>query len=286
MAVRILLMTVRILLMAVRILFLYLIIANFDPLIFANALMINRKIKVSAVSYLNSKPLIYGLMNNDEIDLSLDIPSVCANKLLNDEVDIGLIPIAILPLMKEYFILTDYCIGADGAVSSVNLYSEVPLDKIENILLDYQSRTSVMLCKVLAKYYWKINPNWINADDDFEQKINGTTAAVIIGDRTFDKVGVYKNTFDLSLEWKNFTGLPFVFACWVANKKLPDDFVESFNKTIAFGIEHKEAAIQEWIAKSTSKVDVREYLEKYISYPLNHKKRQGMELFLNYCATI
>jgi chorismate dehydratase len=272
--------------MAVRILFLYLIIANFDPLIFANALMINRKIKVSAVSYLNSKPLIYGLMNNDEIDLSLDIPSVCANKLLNDEVDIGLIPIAILPLMKEYFILTDYCIGADGAVSSVNLYSEVPLDKIENILLDYQSRTSVMLCKVLAKYYWKINPNWINADDDFEQKINGTTAAVIIGDRTFDKVGVYKNTFDLSLEWKNFTGLPFVFACWVANKKLPDDFVESFNKTIAFGIEHKEAAIQEWIAKSTSKVDVREYLEKYISYPLNHKKRQGMELFLNYCATI
>ncbi len=249
----------------------------------------NKKIKVSAVSYLNSKPLIYGLLNTDiadAIELSLDIPSLCAKKLLNDEADIGLIPIAILPKLKEYFILSDYCIGADGAVSSVNLYSDVPLSEIENILLDYQSRTSVMLCQVLAKYYWKINPEWINADDNFVQEIKGTSAGVIIGDRTFDKKGVYKYTFDLALEWKNFTGLPFVFACWVANKKLPDDFVERFNKSIAFGIENKEAAIQEWIDKSDSKVDVREYLEKYISYPLNHQKRMGMELFLNYCSTI
>jgi len=249
----------------------------------------NKKIRVSAVSYLNSKPLIYGLENSDfknEIDLSLDIPSVCADKLLNDGADIGLIPIAILPKMREYYILSDYCIGADGAVNSVNLYSEVPLNEITTILLDYQSRTSVMLCQVLAKFYWKINPNWIDANENFEQEIKGTNAGVIIGDRTFDKKDVYKYTFDLALEWKSFTGLPFVFACWVANKKLHDDFVERFNKTIAFGIENKEAAIQEWIAKSDSKVDVREYLEKFISYPLNHQKRMGMELFLNYCGTV
>lgn len=249
----------------------------------------NKKIKISAVSYLNSKPLIYGLLHTnfkDEIELSLDIPSVCADKLLNDGADIGLVPIAILPMMKEYFILSDYCIGADGAVLSVNLYSDVSLDKIENILLDYQSRTSVMLCKVLAKHYWNINPNWINANDNFEEDIKGTTAGVIIGDRTFGMIDRHQYTFDLALEWKNFTDLPFVFACWVANKKLPEDFIERFNKTIAFGIENKEAAIQEWIAKSNSKIDVREYLEKYISYPLNHKKRQGMELFLNYCSTL
>ncbi len=249
----------------------------------------NNKIKISAVSYLNSKPLIYGLVHTDianDIALSLDIPSVCANKLLNDEVDIGLVPIAILPLLKnDYFILSDYCIGADGAVFSVNLYSDVPLDMIETILLDYQSRTSVMLCKILAKYYWKINPEWKNTDADFESDIQGATAGLIIGDRTFGMGKSHPHIFDLASEWKAFTGLPFVFACWVANKKLPDDFILRFNQSIAFGIQNKEAAIQEWVGKSQQQVDVREYLEKYISYPLNHQKRMGMELFLNYCSS-
>lgn|ERR1035437_9809505 len=249
----------------------------------------NRKIKVSAVSYLNAKPLIYGLEHSDiinEIDFTLDIPSLCADKLINDEVDIGLVPIAILPQLKEYYVLTDYCIGAEGAVSSVNLYSDVPMNEIKTILLDYQSRTSVMLCKVLAKNYWKINPEWINAKYDFEKEINGTTAGVIIGDRTFGKANIHKYVFDLASEWKNFSGLPFVFACWVANKKLPDDFIKRFNESVSFGMENKEAAIQEWIGKNKQQVDVREYLEKYISYPLNNKKRMGMELFLNYCSDL
>ncbi len=248
--------------------------------------MTAKRIKVSAVSYLNSKPLIYGLEHTDiiqEIDLSLDIPADCANKLLTDQVDIGLVPIAILPKLKEYHILTDFCIGADGPVSSVNLYSQVPMENIETILLDYQSRTSVMLCRVLAKNHWKINPNWKNATTGFEAEINGSTAGLIIGDRTFGKKNTYNYTFDLAEEWKKFTGLPFVFACWVANKKLPEDFVLRFSKSIAFGIENKEFAIQEWIAKNQQQVDVREYLEKFISYPLNVKKRTAMELFLNYC---
>lgn len=249
----------------------------------------NRKIKVSAVSYLNAKPLIYGLEHSDiinEIDFTLDIPSLCADKLLNNEVDIGLVPVAILPRLNEYHILTDFCIGAEGAVSSVNLYSDVAMNEIKTILLDYQSRTSVMLCKVLAKHYWKINPEWINAKDDFEQEIKDTTAGVIIGDRTFGKANIHKYVFDMASEWNTFTGLPFVFACWVANKKLPDDFIKRFNESVSLGMMNKEAAIQEWIGKNKQEVDVREYLEKYISYPLNNKKRMGMELFLNYCSDL
>ncbi len=266
-------------------------ICKFDPSRIRKVYCItmNEKIRVSAVSYLNSKPLIYGLQNTaitNEIELTLDIPSVCADKLLNNGADIGLIPIAMLLQMKEYFILTDYCIGANGPVSSVNLYSQVPLQEIKTILLDFHSRTSVMLCKVLAKNYWKINPQWIDATETFEQEIKGTTAAVIIGDRTFDKVGMYAYTFDLSDEWKKFTHLPFVFACWVANKKLPEDFIQRFNESIAFGIANKEISIQEWMNKPNQKVDVRQYLERYISYPLNHQKRMGMELFLNYAADI
>ena len=106
------------------------------------------KIKISAVSYLNSKPFIYGLHHSNlfnEIELSQDIPSVCAQKFIDEKVDIGLIPITVIPKLKEYYIISDYCIGAVGKVSSVMLYSDVPLNAIKNILLDYQSLTSVTL---------------------------------------------------------------------------------------------------------------------------------------------
>ena len=105
-------------------------------------------IKVSCVSYLNSQPFIYGLKNNsiiNEIELSLDVPSVCAEKILSGKADIGLIPVAVIPQLKESHIISDYCIGADGKVETVLLLSDVPLEKIKSILLDYQSRTSVLL---------------------------------------------------------------------------------------------------------------------------------------------
>src|ERR1043166_8619691 len=108
------------------------------------------KIKISAVAYLNSKPFIYGLEHSrvlDQIDLQLDIPSECARKLINNEVEIGLVPVAVLPLIRDRQIISDYCIGAVGKVNSVMLYSDVPLDEIRTVLLDYQSRTSVTLVK-------------------------------------------------------------------------------------------------------------------------------------------
>jgi chorismate dehydratase len=148
-----------------------------------------QRIKVSAVSYINTLPFLYGINNSeikDQLDLSLDIPSDCAKKLLSGEVDIGLVPVAILPQLKEYHIISDYCIGAVGDVDSVALYSDVPLDEIESVYLDYQSRSSVNLVKVLAKEYWHISPTWNDTTDGYENKIEGNIAGVIIGDRTFN----------------------------------------------------------------------------------------------------
>ncbi|MCB0401553.1 MAG: menaquinone biosynthesis protein, partial [Flavobacteriales bacterium] len=173
------------------------------------------KVKVSAVSYLNTLPFLYGIKQSgleQEIDLSLDIPSDCARKLLNDEVDLGLVPVAIIPQLKEHHIISDYCIGADGPVDTVALFSDVPLEEIENIYLDYHSRSSVTLVQLLAKAFWKIKPNWIRAEEGFIDQIQGTTAGVVIGDRTFGLSKKYK--YDLAEAWKAFTGKPFVFAAW------------------------------------------------------------------------
>jgi chorismate dehydratase len=110
------------------------------------------KIKVGAVSYLNTKPLIYGFeqgMMADEIDLVIDYPANVAKLLVENKIDIGLIPVAAIPLLMEHYIISDYCIGCDGEVASVCLFSQVPINEIETILLDYQSKTSVALLQLL-----------------------------------------------------------------------------------------------------------------------------------------
>ena len=207
-----------------------------------------QRIKVSAVSYINTLPFLYGINNSeikDQLDLSLDIPSDCAKKLLSGEVDIGLVPVAILPQLKEYHIISDYCIGAEGIVDSVALYSDVPLNEIEEVYLDYQSKTSITLVQVLAEKHWKITPVWKKASTGFENKIEGTTAGVIIGDRTFNLSKQYKYKYDLAEEWFKFTGLPFVFACWVSNKKLPESFIAKFNAALESGVSNIDASVNQ-----------------------------------------
>ncbi len=242
------------------------------------------KYKISAVNYLNSRPFIYGLENTgikNEIELQLDIPSTCAKKLEENKVDIGLVPVAILPSLDEYYIVSDYCIGADGEVSSVLLLSDVPLNEITTVLLDNQSRTSVVLVQVLAEKYWGITPRWEPAKENYESRIGGTVAGVVIGDRTFSIKHKYKFSYDLAAEWKKFTQLPFVFACWVSNKKLPDDFILRLNNALTFGLQHKKEIITGY-SKQNPLSDVKDYFEDKISFDFNEDKKKSLQLFLGF----
>jgi chorismate dehydratase len=245
------------------------------------------KIKISVVEYLNSKPFVYGLYKsgfaaNTNVDIQLDIPSVCAAKLLEGKVDIGLVPVALLPRLKEYHILTNHCIGASGKVNSVLLLSQVPLAEIESVLLDFHSNTSVALTRILAEKFWKIAPVWENATEGFIEDIKGKTAGVVIGDRALEIKNKYRYQYDLAEEWMKFTGLPFVFACWVANRKLPLEFIEVFTKAIEYGMIHKQEVIRELQGSGKYSFDVEEYLTEHIRFDLDEEKRKGMELFLSY----
>ena len=156
-----------------------------------------KKTRVSIVSYLNSKPFLYGLnkfQDAKNFEMSLDIPSKIVAKLSYNLADIGLIPVAGLEDLNDYQIVSDYCIGAVGKVRTVVLVSDVPLEKIETVLMDYQSRSSVMLSKVLARFYWKKEFIWENTCNDFQNKlIKGNSAGVVIGDRVFDVENKYKS---------------------------------------------------------------------------------------------
>jgi chorismate dehydratase len=245
---------------------------------------LDRKIRVGAVSYLNTKPLIYGFeqgMMKEAVDLIIDYPANIAKALLNDEIDIGLVPVAVLPEMKEHYIFSRYCIGSDGEVASVCLFSEVPIEKIEKVLLDYQSRTSVALARILMKEYWKINPVIENTQEDFGDKIKGNVAAVIIGDRALQQRKTSSYIYDLGLAWKEYTGLPFVFATWVSNKSLPDDFVNEFNKANEFGLSNIEKIVQQ---NPYNFFDLKKYYTEHIKFVIDSSMHQAIDLFLNKLA--
>ena len=243
---------------------------------------LNKNIRVGAVSYLNTKPLLYGIKHGFEIEnmsLVQDYPSKIAAMLLNDEIDVGLVPVAIIPKMIEHYIISDYCIGAVKEVASVCLFSEVPLTEIKTVILDYQSRTSVALAKILLEKYWKLKVEFVAATENFRDEIKGTTAAVVIGDRAFEQRTISPFHYDLAAAWIDFTGLPFVFAAWVANKKLPEAFITSFNAANNIGLQHIDAVA----AENTSPFyDLKTYFTENISYDLTAEKRKGLEKFLEY----
>ncbi len=240
-----------------------------------------KKIKVGAVSYLNTKPLLYGIERSGElmqqIELVRDYPSKIAKQLLDGDIDVGLVPVAVIPKMNKYFIVSDYCIGAEGNVASVCLFSDVELGKVEKVLLDYQSKTSVALCKVLMKNYWKKDVLLEDVDQDFTEQITGTTAGVLIGDRALQQRKKSKYIYDLAGGWKAFTGLPFVFATWIANKKLPEHFIELFNQKNGEGVNNITAVLEN---VSCSCYDLDTYYTQNISYNLSAEKIMGMNLFL------
>lgn len=244
----------------------------------------DRKIRIGAVSYLNTKPLLYGFeqgLLSRETTIITDYPSALAEKLLKDDIDIGLIPVAVLPALKERHIISEYCIGASKPVSSVCIFSEVPITEVKEIYLDYQSRTSVALAKILLKQYWKINPKFIPAHEGYEQKVSGHTAALIIGDRALYQLSSSRFHYDLAEAWQQMTGLPFVFAVWAANKKLPSEFVHAFNETTGLGLKH----IPEIVAANPFEAyNLQTYFTSNIDYRLDEAKLEGLNLFLEMLA--
>lgn len=241
-----------------------------------------QKINVTAVSYLNTKPLLYGIFKSDiaqQIDLQLDIPSVCAEKLRDGRADLGLVPIAVIPEIANAQIVSDFCIGAEGAVKTVSIFSQRPLQELDTIYLDYHSRTSVELVKILLQEYWKLEPKLLPAQAGFENQISGRTGALIIGDRAIGLDQQFTYTYDLAEAWMDHTGLPFVFAAWVSNRPMSPEFIEAFNHALQLGLDYLPQLML-LLPPPHPFFDLNEYYTRYIHYHLDAPKRKAMALFL------
>jgi len=248
--------------------------------------MRKEKITVTAVSYLNTKPFLYGLLQSpvaDRIDLQLDMPSVCAEKLSRGDAQLGLVPVAVIPQLERPKLVSRFCIGCDGPVRTVCVYSEQPLSELETLYLDYQSRTSVRLLQILLKDHWDLSPTLLPAQPGFEARIGGKTGALVIGDRCIDLEKRHTYRYDLGQAWKEHTGLPFVFAAWVTTAPMDPEFEREFNAALEKGINDIPNLVY-ILPQPAGHFDLKEYLTENIQYQLDTAKRSALNRFLQALA--
>ncbi|MBK8722833.1 MAG: menaquinone biosynthesis protein [Saprospiraceae bacterium] len=242
----------------------------------------DEKINLTAVSYLNTKPLLYGLellgLDQTMFNIKLENPSNCAVSLLNGTSTIGLVPVAMIPSIPNASIITDYCIGSDGFVKTVMLFSNTVIDEVNSIFLDNHSRTSAILTRILCEFYWKISPTFINNIEISNVELKANEAALVIGDKSIGLENKYKYAYDLSNIWKEMTGLPFVFAAWITTQKIERQTIETMNKAFELGISKINELVKKLVVPN---FDILTYFKENISYRLDNQKKEALSLYWN-----
>lgn len=239
------------------------------------------KTKFATVKYANSLPFQYGLeLFSQEKDLEwmVDTPSGCSDLFKNNEVDIALLPVGAVAEWDNLYLASDYCIGCDGSVGTVVLLSDYPKDEIKQIVFDPSSKTSNLLVQIIVRDYWKRFGIKFVQMEEMDDEL--PAAYVFIGDEVFEKANQYKFKIDLGEQWKEWTGLPFVFAVWVSKKKLSDEFKMGLDRCFSEGIKLIPALIKQ--QQQFDENQLKYYFEHQISFHLDDKKMEAIDRFLSY----
>lgn len=240
--------------------------------------------RLSIVNYTNTIPFIKALDKyNGKLSLEIipAIPSECVRLFKENNSDVSLLPVAALSQLIDYKLITDYGIGCDGAVRTVKLLSNKPVEEISKLFLDHHSRTSAQLIQILLRDYWKSSPE-IVSNYNLRDQSDANAAILAIGDKVITLESQYNYQYDLGEIWKKHTGLPFVFAVWVAKTKIADQ-VETELQSCFDDLETNLESIKKEITPSLPwTVD---YFTKQIKYKLTEEHKKGMQLFLELIAS-
>lgn len=234
-----------------------------------------QRYRIAVVSYINTRPFLHGLRGPEisrYCDLHIVHPARCAELMQHGEVDIALCPVGALQDLSAWRLITDFCIGCDGPVRTVSVYSEQPFNSLRHVVLSPESRTSNLLVKILDRDYWRMGLEFHDA-----HMTNLPTSGVgylHIGDTCFVKEREFTHAQDLGQAWKEYTGLPFAFACWVAREGVSVDFEHILNTAFATAVGEIEKTI------GSDDPDILQYLTQNISYRFDEPKKQALQQFL------
>jgi chorismate dehydratase len=244
--------------------------------------------RVAAIHYINTLPLIYGLQRNSNIELILDTPSACFKHLIQNEVDVALIPIFGTQMHENVQAISGIGIAAEKQTESVYLYSYKPLDQLKTVSVDPASLTSVNLLKIILQKKYGNEPLFVTADShDIAGTLKNYDAALVIGDDAILSRIPGSNRWDLASEWHNFAGLPFIFAVWASTQRLDISGQELFRDSLVKGLEAMDSIIEQ--AKKMIPVD-SEFLKRYynldLHYQLTPNDYQGFTKYLALAADL
>ena len=246
--------------------------------------------KIGAVSYLNTRPLVAGLEGEFERgELVFDLPSRLATSLARGELDVALIPSIEAAANSDYRIVSDACIGCAGEVWSVKLLSRVPAAKIRTLAMDAGSRTSRALCRVILAHRDGVTPEISELPIDSDWRGSTTDAVLIIGDRAMNATeDTFPHQWDLGTAWNQWTGLPFVFALWVARG---DDGLSEIGAKLSAARDCGIANIAEIAKQSHAQYGLSydqcfRYLDHHLNFFLGDAERKSLALFYQYASEL
>jgi chorismate dehydratase len=249
----------------------------------ANAQPPTSCVRVGAVSYLNSKPLVEDLSELlPEATVSLDYPSRLADQLATGALDVALIPSVEYMRGTDYEIISDACVATRGPVLSVKLYSRVDPGAIQTLALDEGSRTSATLTRIMLLERYGVDPARQPLPIEMSVQHTDADAVLVIGDRAMHApTEEFHTVWDLGEEWLAWTGLPFVFAMWVARRGVASSHVEQMlSESRDRGVARiSDIALREAAKLNISAESAERYLTDNLFFRLTSAERSGLRLF-------
>ena len=245
-----------------------------------------------AVSYLNTVPLVWGMLHGEEqglFDLLFRVPAECADMVASGAAEVGIVPSFEL-IGRDFGIVPGVGIACRGAVRSILLVSRRPANQIRTLAADVSSRTSVALARIVLARRYGVEPAVEKRPPDLTRMLDEADSALIIGDPALhiEPDGSPFHVYDLGREWTEMTGLPMVFAVWAGPREfVTPQVAAAFQDSCAFGLRSLERIAAEEAPARGFTVDlVRRYLGAHIVFELGAPERQGMDLFLRYAREL
>ena len=275
------------------------------------------KLRISVVEYLNTAPLVWGFTEGPlqgRYDLSFTVPSKCAEALRHGDADVAIIPAVEYQRMDDVVVLPEMAVAAKGVVQSILVVAKKPIEHVKRFALDRSSRSSAALAKLLAKDFWGIEPEYLDAAPDPQAMLADADAALVIGDPAlriavkmemlsgkapsgeqccqgdpkdlpipgFETLFVY----DVAYQWREMTGLPCVLAVWAARRDVvTPELVADFLASKQYGLEHiEEIAEAASLELDLPAPSLERYLGESIDFSLDEENRAGLEEYFKRCA--
>jgi Predicted periplasmic solute-binding protein len=248
-----------------------------------------RKLRVGSVPYINAAPLTRWLETDEAtpfVEVVYAPPSVLARQLQARELDVALVSSVELARREDARSVADLCIGSRDAVLSVRLFCKTPLHRVRTVALDTSSLTSVALTQILLTRAYGIRAEYRHAAPDLDAMLQQADAALLIGDLGMTAVHpAVREILDLGSAWRAYTGLPFVWALWLANAETPDQpLADLLRRAYQWGKARLDALIDAEAQRTGIPRDLCErYLKDVMVYELDESLRAGLTRFLEEC---